>query len=180
MNIVGRRFSPTEFAAYVAALGLSNTFARFVVLHNTGSPTLAQRPDGLTAQHIENLKSYYEGLGWHAGPHLFVDDHGIWAFSPLTAPGVHSPSWNHCSWGVEQLGDYDQEDYNSGRGDAVKGNAIAAVAVLSRAGGLDSHSMRLHRADPLTTHRDCPGASCADEAGHFMDAVHAYIVANLS
>ena len=182
MNIVGRSFTQAQFADYVRDLKLGSAGWKpsFIVRHNTGSPTLAQRPEGLTAQHIQNLKSYYEGLGWHAGPHLFVDDHQIWAFSTLLHPGVHSPAWNSVSFGVEQLGDFGPEDYNSGRGLAVQKNAIAALAVLSHFAGIDSHSMRDHREDPLTSHRDCPGDSCHNYKGKFMDGVHDYIAANLT
>ena len=150
------------------------------MLHNTGSPNLAQRPQGLTSQHIANLKAYYEGQGWHAGPHLFVDDQQIWVFSSLTSPGVHSPSWNKVSWGVEQLGDFTPEDYLSGRGLAVRSNVVAALAVLHHYGGLDSSTLRLHKMDPLTTHKDCPGTSCANDLPNIIKDVHSYIVANLS
>ncbi len=181
MNIVGRSFTPESFAVYVAGLTLASCAWKpsFVVRHNTGAPNLSQRPEGLTAQHIQNLKGYYEGLGWHSGPHLFVDDKQIWVFSPLTAPGVHTPSWNHVSFGVEQLGDYNVDDYNWGRGLAVRQNAVAAIAVLSHYGGIDSHTMKDHYEDAATTHRDCPGTTCRKGKAQFMDAVHDYIVANL-
>lgn len=177
MQIVAKSFSPAAFADYVKtlALGSAGWKPEFVVRHNTGSPTLAMRPDGLTHQHILNLKSYYETLGWHAGPHAFVDDKQIWVFSSLLHPGVHTPSWNHVSFGVEQLGEFGSEDYAGGRGLAVQKNAVAAIAVLSHYAGLDSHSMRDHREDPETTHKDCPGSSCHDHKAAFMDAVHQYI-----
>ena len=182
MIIVGKFFTPSEFAEYVKDLDLGSAgwTPSFVVRHNTGSPTLAQRPDGLTPQHVLNLQSYYEGLGWHAGPHLFIDDHHIIVFSSLLHPGVHSPAWNSVSFGVEQLGDFGPEDYNSGRGLLVQQNAIAAFAILSHYAGIDSHSMRDHREDPITTHKDCPGDTCHDGKVAFMDAVHDYIVANLA
>jgi hypothetical protein len=185
MNIVAKSFTPTEFTAYIQTLALPSLpkgswKPSFIVLHNTGTPTLDQRPLGLTASHIQNLKSYYEGLGWHAGPHLFIDDKQIWAFSPLTAPGVHSPSWNAFSWGVEQLGDYDLEAYDTGRGALVKANTIAALAILFHSIQLDSSFLRLHKEDPLTTHKDCPGANCSNEIEHIKQAIHDYIVANLS
>ena len=182
MNIVGKQLTPAEFAAYVEEikLGSAGWKPAFIVRHNTGSPTLAQRPAGLTPQHLLNLADYYDGLGWHAGPHLFVDDVHISVFSSLLHPGVHSPSWNNVSFGVEQLGDFGVEDYNTGRGLAVQKNAVAAFAVLSHFAGIDSHSMRDHYEDPKTTHRDCPGKSCADGKAAFIDAVHDYIVAHLS
>lgn len=183
MNIVARNFSPTEFAEYVKGvrLGSAGWTPKFCVRHNTGAPSLAQRPNGLTHQHMLNLASYYSSppLSWHAGPHLFVDDKQIWVFSSLLHPGVHSPSWNDVSLGIEQLGDFDSEDYSHGRGLAVQQNAIAAFAVLSHFAGIDSHTMRDHREDVRTTHADCPGKSCHDGKAKFMDDVHAYIVAHL-
>lgn len=178
MQIVGKSFTPAQFQVYCAGIDFSNTFAEFCVRHNTSAPTLAQRPLGLTPQSILNLQSYYEGLGWHAGPHLFIDDQvaGIHVFSPLTAPGVHTPSWNTRSFGIEQLGEFGSEDYNHGRGLAVQKNAIAAFAILSHAAGIDSHSMRDHLEDPATTHRDCPGSTCHSGKAAFMDAVHDYIL----
>ena len=109
-----------------------------------------------------------------------MDDRQIWAFSSLLHPGVHSPAWNSVSFGVEQLGDFGPEDYNSGRGEAVQQNAIAAFAVLSHFAGIDSHSMRDHLEDPFTTHKDCPGATCHDHKYVFMAAVHDYITTNLA
>lgn len=157
-GIVGKRFSGVEFETYVAGLDFKRWRPDFVVLHNTGVPCLAQRPDGFTAWHMENLAGYYRGQGWSAGPHLFVDQHGIWAFSPLVCPGVHSPSWNACSWGVEMLGDYDHDIFDTGPGAAVRDNAVSALATLHARLGLDSHTLHFHHDDPRTSHRDCPGA----------------------
>ena len=83
------------------------------------------------------------------------------------------------SFGVEQLGDFGPEDYNSGRGLVVQHNAVAAIAVLSHFAGIDSHSMRDHREDVNTTHRDCPGDTCHSGKAGFMDAVHNYITEHL-
>ena len=174
-GIVGQTFDPAGFKEYVAGLNLpgGSWIPDFVVLHNTGIPTLAQRPNGLTHQHILDLEDYYKNdQGWSAGPHLFCDDLQIWAFTPLWTPGVHSPSWNGVSWGIEMLGDFDSEDFTSGRGLAVQQNAVAAIAILSAAIGLDPTSMRLHREDPGTSHRTCPGASVDKDS--FIQAVQAY------
>jgi len=87
------------------------------VLHNTASPSLQQRPNGLTHQHILNLERFYRDTQkWSAGLHLFVDDRQIWVFTPLTVSGVHSPSFNKLALGVEMLGDYAKEEFNTGRG----------------------------------------------------------------
>jgi hypothetical protein len=159
-GIVGARFSPDDFSGYVGHLTFSAWRPQFVVVHNTGSPTLAQRPNGFTNQHIQNLVSFYRDTQkWSAGPHCFVDQNGIWVFTPLTTPGVHSPSWNSISWGVETLGDYMKEDF----ADPVCSNLIACLATLHMAVGLDIQTLHFHKEDPRTTHRDCPGVNIDKE-----------------
>ena len=81
----------------------------------------------------------------------------IWVFTPLTVSGVHSPSWNKIALGFEMLGDYQSEDFTSGRGADVRDNAVAAVATVSAVLGLDPDGMMLHKEDPATTHKTCPG-----------------------
>jgi hypothetical protein len=157
IEIVDRHFTPEEFDAYCRTLQWTAWRPSFVVLHNTGVPSLAQRPEGLTKKHIQSLVSFFRDVqGWHAGPHLFIDDRQIWAFTPLTAPGVHSPSWNRLALGVEMLGDYEVEAFISGRGAKVREYAFAALATLHEVLGLDVNTLRLHREDPKTTHA-CPG-----------------------
>jgi hypothetical protein len=155
-GIVGESFSAKDFDSYCHTLQWTGWRPSFIALHNTASPSLAQRPKGLTKQHIKNLESYYREKGWKAGPHLFVDDRQIWVFTPLTVSGVHSPSWNKVALGLEMLGDYDGESFDSGRGLKVRKNAVAAMATLSAILGFDPTTMKLHKEDPETTH-DCPG-----------------------
>lgn len=156
-GIVGKSFTPDEFEKYVRTLKFNLWRPSFLVLHNTYAPTLAQRPAGLTKQHILNLESFFKGKGWSAGPHLFVDDKQIWVFTDLTTQGVHSPSWNSKAIGVEMLGDFQTEDFNSGRGLLVQNNAVAAVASICAALGMDPDSLKLHKEDPKTSHKTCPG-----------------------
>jgi hypothetical protein len=156
-GIVGRSFTPDEFDGYCHTLQWTAWRPSFIVLHNTATPSLAQRPDGLTRQHIQNLEAFYRDTqGWKAGPHLFVDDRQIWVFTPLTVSGTHSPSWNKEALGMEMLGDFETEAFDSGRGLEVRRNAVAALATVSAVLGFAPDSMRLHREDPLTTHA-CPG-----------------------
>lgn len=156
-GIVGQSFTPDTFDAYCHGLKWLAWRPTFIVLHNTASPSLADRPAGLTHQHILNLETFFrDKQKWSAGPHLFIDDHQIWAFTSLNVSGVHSPSWNKQTIGIEMLGDYNKEDFNSGRGLAVQKNTIAAIATLSAVLGLDPSTMKLHKEDPKTTH-DCPG-----------------------
>jgi N-acetylmuramoyl-L-alanine amidase-like protein len=156
-GIVGTSFTPDDFDTYCHTLQWLAWRPSFIVLHNTGVPSLAQRPNGLTKKHLQSLEAFYrDEQKWSAGPHLFVDDRQIWVFTPLTVSGVHSPSWNQVSFGVEMLGDYEREAFDSGRGLKVRKNAVAALATLNAVLGFESQTMRLHREDPLTTHA-CPG-----------------------
>jgi hypothetical protein len=156
-GIVGTAFSTDDFDTYCHGLQWSAWRPSFVVVHNTQIPSLAQRPKGLTKQHILGLEEFYRDTQkWKAGPHLFVDDKQIWVFTPLTVSGTHSPSWNKVALGVEMLGDYEKEAFDAGRGLAVRTNAVSAVATLCAILGLDPQTIRLHREDPLTTHA-CPG-----------------------
>ena len=156
-GIVGRSFTPDEFDGYCHTLQWTAWRPSFIVLHNTAIPSLAQRPEGLTRQHIQSLEVFYrDAQGWKAGPHLFVDDRQIWVFTPLTVSGTHSPSWNKVALGIEMLGDFETEAFDSGRGLEVRKNAVAALATVSAILGIAPDTMRLHREDPLTTHA-CPG-----------------------
>jgi hypothetical protein len=173
-GIVGESFTPETFKGYVDSLSWDDWTPEFIVLHNTGEPCLANRPDGLTHQHMLGLQDYYKNdMGWSAGPHLFIDDHQIWVFTPLTTPGVHAPSWNSKSLGVEMLGDYDTEEFDSGRGALVGANSVAAIAILSKALNIDPDTMKLHREDPKTTHH-CPGDNVDKDT--FIQSVKSYSV----
>lgn len=171
-GIVNKRFSPDEFEKYVATLHMTTFIPKFIVLHNTATPDLSQRPHGFT--NMLGLEQYYRDVkGWSAGPHLFVDDNGIWAFTDLRVSGVHSPSWNSIAWGIEMLGDYDHDPFNSGRGATVRDHAVAAVAILSAKQRFDSSSMHLHKEDPKTTHV-CPGKNVIKV--DFTKLVHGEII----
>src|ERR1700736_3493910 len=153
-GIVGRGFRPQEFEAYVGSLRFTDWRPQFVVVHNTSEPRLSQWHSTPGEQRMRNLENYYRNVqGWSAGPHLFIADDLIWVFTPLTTSGVHSPSWNAISWGVELVGDYTTEELSA----AVQGNAIQALAALYALAGLTPNNLRLHKEDPNTTHKDCPG-----------------------
>jgi len=155
--IVGQSFTPATFANYCSTLQWRDWRPSFIVLHNTAVPTLASLPHGFSQASMKGFQNYYQDtMSWSAGPHLFVDDNQIWVFTPLTVYGIHSPSWNTVSFGVEMLGDYATEDFSTGRGLAVQQNAASAIATLSSALRIAPNSMKLHKEDPLTTHV-CPG-----------------------
>lgn len=55
------------------------TWATSITLHHCGAPSLAQRSNGFSAQHLANLRHFYEvNKGWSSAPHLFVDDDQLW------------------------------------------------------------------------------------------------------
>ncbi len=156
-GIVGLNYIADSFDNYCHALRWTSWRPRFIVLHNTAIPSLADRPNGLNREHVDNLEGYYrDDQKWKAGPHLFIDDNQIWVFTPLDVSGTHSPSWNKEALGIEMLGDFEKEPFNSGRGLRVRRNTVAAIATLSAILGLDTSTLKLHREDPLTTHA-CPG-----------------------
>ncbi len=153
-GIVGRGFTASDFEQYVQTIQLATWRPQFIVLHNTFIPRLADWHKVPGEQRMQNLQHYYRDTQhWSAGPHLFIADDLIWVFTPLDTPGVHSPSWNAISWGVELVGDYSAEDLSSG----VQGNAIQALAALYGLAGLTPDNLRLHKEDPNTIHKDCPG-----------------------
>jgi hypothetical protein len=53
----------------------------------------------------------------------------------------------------------------------VRDNSVSALATLHALAGLDPAALRLHREDPKTTHRGCPGAkvSKADVIGRVQE-----------
>lgn len=156
-GIIAKSLTPAEFDEYCHGLKWQAWRPSFMVLHNTYMPTLAMRPNGFTKQHLLNLENYFKGKGWSAGPHLFIDDHKIHVFTPLTVSGVHSPSWNKQAIGIEMLGDYEKELFATGRGLAVRKNTVAAIATLSAVLGIDPGTMKLHKEDKATSHKTCPG-----------------------
>jgi N-acetylmuramoyl-L-alanine amidase len=169
-GIEGRAFSPHGFDQHVGRIALLHWKPEFVVLHNTGVPKLSEWHKTSGATRMKNLEHYYrDTMKWSGGPHLFVADDYIWAFTHLNVPGTHSPSWNRVAWGVEMVGDYDSEALNS----HVRANTIRALAALHLKAGLDPGTLRLHKEDPQTTHKHCPGKHVSK--GDIVHAVRHYL-----
>lgn len=166
-GIVGKPIEPSKIYGYVKTISWDKWKPDFLVIHNTASPSLADRPEGFTAQHIKNLEKYYrDERGWPSGPHFFVDDKQIWAFTPANVPGTHSPSWNNVSIGIEMLGDFNKESFTSGRGARVKSNTAELAGALLAVLGLRPLDWKWHVQDPKTTH-DCPGKKARDDIKDF-------------
>lgn len=155
---VGKVWSNSSFEEYLKTIK-PPTWAKSVTLHHTASPSLAMRPIGLTAQHINNIASYYKNkLGWSSGPHLFIDENDIWGMCPLTEYGVHAVSFNRNSIGIEVLGDYDEENPKENRGLECWKLASDATYLLLKWLGLkpNTKTVLFHRDDPKTS-KTCPG-----------------------
>jgi hypothetical protein len=159
-GIVGRGFRSAAFKDYVGTLSFTDWRPQFVVVHNTSEPTAAlyrqwqTRPGWTGEQWLRNLEGFYRDTQqWSAGPHLFIAEDFIWAFTPLTTSGVHSPSWNGISWGLEMVGEFETEPFTA----AVRENTVDALAILHAWRGLDPGTIRFHKEDPRTTHKSCPG-----------------------
>lgn len=175
-------FSQEGFRDYVQSLSWNSWRPNKIVWHNTAAPTLKQwivtadsdaregKTPGITR--IQNLERFFrDNNGWSGCPHLFVANDRIWVMNPLTAPGVHSPSWNGTSIGIEMIGDFASEEDDLGEGLKVKNNTILATAALCSALGIDpNNSIFLHKQDPKTTH-DCPGEKIARDKQDMIDTV---------
>ena len=177
--VVGKAFSPAAFKDYVNGLKWDGGFRpQFLALHNTAAPSLAQRPTGLTRQHIKNLERYYrDERNWNGGPHLFIDDKQIWVFNDLTKVGVHSPSWNRVALGIEMLGDFDKESFCEGRGARVRANTVAAMAALNNKLGFDADGFRFHIEDKASNHA-CPGKLARAEREALVAEIEAAMAAD--
>lgn len=173
-----RFLTPDQFKKHVAELDFTSWKPIGIVWHNTASPDLKRWHDYPRIHWMTGLESYYKGLGWNGGPHLFCDDgdDGIGLFNPLNRRGTHSPSFNAQYVGIEHVGDYNVEDDDSGAGLKVKTNGIIATAILCARLGIpvDGEHIKLHKEDPRTDH-DCPGKNMARDKAKSIQAVLEYM-----
>jgi hypothetical protein len=156
----------TDFSAWGGSpYAQGNKVPKFLTLHNTSMPTLKMWVES-GPQHdarLQNLESYYAGLGWHAGPHGFISRNFINGFSQLNQPGVHASCFNAVSIGLEMVGEYDSEPFDSGDGAMVRDNAVFAAAALHNKLGWDPakyvygvSGLHFHVECKRDNH-DCPG-----------------------
>jgi len=154
---VKRLFTHEEFLAYCIERKDNMTWEPDkIVIHNTAAPNLAQYAKSGGIKRMESLEGYYKGKGWSGGPHLFVAPEGIYLFNPITARGVHSPSWNSSGFGIEMIGDYDRDAFDSGNGLNVQNHSVEAAAILAFVFGIQTANIKFHKEDPKTDHA-CPG-----------------------
>ncbi|MBK8453625.1 MAG: N-acetylmuramoyl-L-alanine amidase [Thiofilum sp.] len=156
---VGKTWLVEELQDYLVSLGVKPSWCKAITLHHTYAPSLAQRPNGLTTQHINNIQHFYEtDCNMSSGPHFFVDDKRILGMSDPLRTGAHARSFNGFSLGIEVLGNYDTEDPLNGRGLNCWLNAAQLTAILANWLGLSitETTIKFHREDPKTQ-KTCPG-----------------------
>jgi hypothetical protein len=182
MQIIGKGFSIAEFKTYIDSVTMTAWKPKFPVVHNTSSPDQKLYKQWMDTKHVtgeqwmKNLASYYSGMGWQGGPHLFVAFDKIWVLNPLTSRGTHTPSWNAISWGIETVAEFDREPFDGG----VKDNLIAAVAILCHKMDFDpadfvlgKSGIHFHKEDKATTHKSCPGKNLVKH--DFINSVVEYM-----
>jgi hypothetical protein len=151
--IVGRSFTPADFAEYLGRLDFTAWKPVLIVLHSTGTPNLTSWHQTTGELRMKGLGKFYGSMGWGGGAHLFIADDSIWVLNPLTKPGVHSPTWNKISIGIEMIGDYSSEPFDP----RVRDNSVKAISALCKVLQIDPESLKFHFEDPMTTKKNCPG-----------------------
>lgn len=143
--------------AYLQALLLfpKPAWINGITIHHTFVPTRAQWRGHAT---MENLKFYYQRLGWESGPHLFLAKmtpgpftDGIWAGTPLAGPGTHAGRCNPTHIGIEVVGDYDFEPWPIPVAELVYNTVLA----LMKWGHIPVEQVRGHR--ECLPNKSCPG-----------------------
>ena len=153
MDIINKCLTLNEFRHYIKDYNFGFKPANKLVVHHTYKPN---KETWAGSRSILGLKGYYERKGWNAGPHLFIAEDGIWLFSPMRKDGIHAGSLNHCSIGIEVVGDYSYEKW-SGK---TKFNTFGAIKSLLRRLDIGEEDIYFHRdASP----KSCPGYAITKE-----------------
>jgi len=147
MNIVNRKLNLEEFEGYVSAMNFSPNNPNKVIVHHSFSPTQKQWKGEAT---MVGLKKIYEGKGWPSGPHLFIEENGIWLFSPMNQTGTHAKAGNTRSIGIEVVGDYTNVKWP----EKTKENVLGAIKILLKKLNLNEDNIHVHREYSQTA---CPG-----------------------
>lgn len=160
-NFDGRPYSREQFVQLVNSIPPARLrWCKFITVHNTAGPTIKQWLSSVATpqQRIINLESYYEHtMGWHAGPHGFIPpsaDVCIYGFTNFDVQGVHASCFNRMSIGLEMVGDFDTEEFQSGPGALVRDNAVFVLAVLHLKMGLRPDGYKLGESG-LHFHCEC-------------------------
>jgi len=158
MKIVNRKLSLAEFEEYVNKKDFGELPPTFMVIHHTWKPTVAQWQG---QKSINGLKSYYEGKGWTAAPHLFIAEDGIWLFTDMYDVGIHAGVGNGnlkdgYSIGIEVVGNYDNKVWSG----ATLKNTVGAIKILTEKLSIKNEQIRYHSEFSAKT---CPGRAITKE-----------------
>lgn len=163
MKILAQKLNQDEFRNYVATYDFGSIKPDSLVIHHTWRPT---KSDWQGEKSVMGLKNYYEGLGWNAGPHLFIAEDGIWLFTPMKDVGIHAGKGNSYkdllgrlkgySIGIEVVGDYDVERWTG----KTCSNALATIRILMTWLSITTEKVFFHRD---FSPKSCPGNAITKE-----------------
>ncbi len=178
-NFEGKARTLEESVAYMRSLKWGAWRPQGVTVHATSLPTLAMWAESGPKhdQRIINLQRYYEEPdpsthkpSWHAGPHWFISRTMINWFSDPLLPGIHSRCYNGTRFGIEMVGDYEFEPFDTGDGKLVRDLSVSWCAALNLHFGFKAEDVVFHRECKIDNHA-CPGKLVKKDA--FIDLVKA-------
>lgn len=193
---IGQALTLDEFRAYVATYDFGSIPPDQVVIHNTANPDASWAPISANKdtwwdrnelrlslaqvkakrlKQLEGIRDYYIRLGWESGPHLFVDDHWIYLFTPMYVVGTHAKEGNsyrdangklHYSLGIEVVGWYGKVGWPGAIQLLLRGmvqalrDALGTFEIIYKSA--PAHQPARHQGS-VAFHRDynkpeCPGA----------------------
>jgi GH24 family phage-related lysozyme (muramidase) len=181
----GTLFNRAEAEKFINSISTDQLkWIKFLVVHNTGAPNMTQEDktpdrnkDGTGEDdRMRNTAPHYAKWGGR-GPSFFVFNSGkIGLGTVLPAKGVHSPSWNNTSIGIEMVADFRKgvdNPYTEPGLTIVDTTAWLFAAVLKKLGlSATNETIKLHKEDKKTTH-DCPGDLFKKD--DFLKRVQAYL-----
>lgn len=153
MNIINRKLNLEEFKAYISSFNFAPLNPNKIVVHHSVSPTQAQWKGSST---MLGMKSTYESKGWPSGPHLYIEENGIWLFTPMNETGTHAKAGNTMSIGIEVVGNYTDHKWEG----KTKDNVLGVLRALMGRLNMGEHSIRVHREYAQT---QCPGNAISRE-----------------
>lgn len=199
-HYIGQALTPVEFRQYCLDYNFGSSPPSYWIWHHSYNPDASWAPvssnqstwwdrneQGLDLAakkakrkpQLDAIARYYIGLGWSAGPHLFIDDLFIWLFTPMYNVGVHANEGNsykrggqlRYSIGCEVIGAYDKAVWPVPIR-AMAGWAFACVkarlniqSVYTATGQdrPDLHDPQLSGHRDYTTEKTCPGAAVTSD-----------------
>lgn len=192
-NFDGKPYTRDQLAAHIESLDFSKwrrkdgtrSRPKFIVLHNTSEPTIAlwlSWSSAKRAGYIQNVQQFYANKGWKGGPHYFVPpqtDIAAFGFNDPTTCGTHCSCFNSDSIGIEMVGEFNKEPFDSGPGAIVRDNTVFLLAALHKKLGLKpapyaygKTGLHFHLECKADEH-DCPGKFVhkADVVQRVVDAM---------